>query len=70
MLKPTDIAIVSGARTAMGRYCGKLRDFTAMELGAIASKCAIQGLYDSLRVCHRNVIRFDQPLHGFVRSDL
>jgi acetyl-CoA acetyltransferase len=26
----------------MGRYCGKLRDFTAMELAAIASKCAIQ----------------------------
>jgi len=42
MLKPTDIAIVSGARTPMGRYCGKLRDFTAMELAAIASKCAIQ----------------------------
>src|SRR5947209_8466588 len=42
MLKPGDIAIVSGARTPMGRYCGKLRDFTAMELGAIASKCAIQ----------------------------
>src|SRR5213082_2356320 len=42
MLKPTDIAIVSGARTPMGRYCGKLRDFTAMDLGAIAGKCAIQ----------------------------
>lgn len=42
MLKPNDIAIVSGARTPMGRYCGKLRDFTAMELAAIASKCAIQ----------------------------
>jgi acetyl-CoA acetyltransferase family protein len=42
MLKPSDIAIVSGARTPMGRYCGKLRDFTAMDLGAIASKCAIQ----------------------------
>ncbi len=42
MLKPTDIAIVSGARTPMGEYCGKLRDFTAIELGAIASKCAIQ----------------------------
>ena len=26
----------------MGRYCGKLRDFTAMELGAIASKEAIK----------------------------
>src|SRR5437868_1673364 len=42
MLKATDIAIVNGARTPMGRYCGKLRDFTAMDLGAIASKCAMQ----------------------------
>jgi acetyl-CoA acetyltransferase family protein len=32
-----DIAIVNGARTPMGRYCGKLRDFTAQELAAIAS---------------------------------
>ena len=42
MLKPSDIAIVSGARTPMGRYCGALRDFTAMELGAIAGKEAIR----------------------------
>ncbi len=42
MLKPGDIAIVSGARTPMGRYCGKLRDLTAMELGAIAGKAAIE----------------------------
>src|SRR5204862_3687927 len=41
-LKPDDIAIVSGARTPFGRYCGKLKDFTAQELGAIAAKCAIQ----------------------------
>ena len=41
MLKPTDIAIVSGARTPMGRYGGKLRDFTAQELGAVAAKEAI-----------------------------
>src|ERR1700752_5455002 len=32
-----DIAIVNGARTPMGRYCGKLRDFTAQDLGAIAA---------------------------------
>jgi acetyl-CoA acetyltransferase family protein len=38
----TDIAIVSGARTPMGRYCGKLRDFTAIELAAIASQEAIR----------------------------
>ena len=42
MLKPGDIAIVSGARTPMGRYGGKLRDFTAQELGAVASKGAIE----------------------------
>jgi len=42
MLKPSDIAIVSGARTPMARYCGVLRDFTAMELGAIAGKEAIR----------------------------
>src|SRR5437660_2073166 len=42
MLQPTDIAIVNGARTPMGRYCGKLRDFTAMELAAVAGKEAIR----------------------------
>ncbi len=42
MLNAGDIAIVSGARTPMGEYGGKLRDFNAMELGAIASRCAIQ----------------------------
>src|SRR5258707_13000218 len=41
MLKPGDIAIVSGARTPFGRYCGKLKDFTAQELGTIAAKGAI-----------------------------
>jgi acetyl-CoA acetyltransferase family protein len=43
MLQPSEIAIVSGARTPMGDYqIGKLRYFTAQELGAIAGKCAIQ----------------------------
>jgi acetyl-CoA acetyltransferase family protein len=42
MLKPGDIAIVSGARTPMGRYCGKLKDSTAQELGAVAAKGAIE----------------------------
>jgi len=41
MLKPGEIAIVSGARTPFGRYCGKLKDFTAQELGAVAAKGAI-----------------------------
>jgi acetyl-CoA acetyltransferase family protein len=42
MLKPGDIAIVSGARTPFGRYCAKLKDFTAQELGAVAGKAAIE----------------------------
>ena len=42
MLQPGDIAIVAGARTPMGRFGGKLRDFTANDLGAIAAKCALQ----------------------------
>src|SRR3989442_5688411 len=42
MLKPGDIAIVSGARTPFGRYCGKLKDFTGQELGAVAAKGAIE----------------------------
>ena len=42
MLKAGEIAIVSGARTPFGRYCGKLKDFTAQELGAIAGKGAIE----------------------------
>src|ERR1700737_797757 len=42
MLKPGDIAIVSGARTPFGRYCGKLKDFTAKELGALAGRSALE----------------------------
>ncbi len=42
MLKPGDIAIVSGARTPFGRYCGKIKDYTAQELGAVAVKAAIE----------------------------
>jgi acetyl-CoA acyltransferase 2 len=42
MLKPGDIAIVSGARTPFGRYCGKLKDFTAQDLGAIAARGAME----------------------------
>ena len=41
-MKISDIAIVNGARTPMGRYGGKLRDFTAQELGAVAAKEAVR----------------------------
>jgi len=41
-MSPTDIVIVAGARTPMGRYLGALKDFTAMELGAIAGREAIR----------------------------
>jgi acetyl-CoA acetyltransferase family protein len=36
-----DIVIVSGKRTPMGEYGGVLRDFSALDLGAIAAKAAI-----------------------------
>src|SRR5450755_2779553 len=42
MLKPGDIAIVSGARTPIGRYCGKIKDYRAQELGAVEAKAAIE----------------------------
>src|ERR1700728_1291028 len=42
MLRPGDIAIVSGARTPSGRYCGKLKDCSAQELGAIAAQGAME----------------------------
>ena len=42
MLKPGDIAIVSGVRTPFGRYCGKIKDYTAQELGTVAAKAAIE----------------------------
>jgi acetyl-CoA acyltransferase 2 len=42
MPNTTDIAIVAGARTPMARYCGKLKDFTAQELAAVASTEAIR----------------------------
>jgi hypothetical protein len=42
MLKPGDIAIVSGAGTPFRRYWGKLKDLTSQELGAVAGKCAIE----------------------------
>ncbi len=42
MMKSGDIAIVSGARTPFGRYCGKLKDFTAQDLGAVAAKGAME----------------------------
>ncbi len=38
----TNIAIVSGVRTPMGRYGGKLRDFTAIELAAVAAQEAVR----------------------------
>src|SRR5512142_2280402 len=43
MIRVNEIAIVSGARTPMADYqAGKLRYFTAQELGAIAGKCAME----------------------------
>jgi acetyl-CoA acetyltransferase family protein len=37
-----DIYILGGARTPMGEYSGKLKDFSALELGAIAARAAME----------------------------
>ena len=36
-----DVYILGGARTPMGEYTGKLKDFSAIELGAIAARAAM-----------------------------
>ena len=36
------IVLVSGARTAVGKFGGSLKDFEASDLGAIAIKAAIE----------------------------
>lgn len=41
-MEPREIVIVAGARTAMGRYGGVLRGFSALELGAIAARAAVE----------------------------
>ena len=38
----TDTFIVGGARTPMAEYTGKLKDFSALDLGAIAARAAME----------------------------
>jgi len=50
---PTDIVIVAGARTPMARYTGSFSEVSAIELGAYASKAAIQRAgVDSAEIDH------------------
>ncbi len=37
-----DVYIIGGARTPMAEYSGKLKDFSAIELGAIAARAAME----------------------------
>ncbi len=37
-----DIYILGGARTPMGEYTGRLKDFSAIDLGAIAARAAME----------------------------
>jgi acetyl-CoA acetyltransferase family protein len=41
-VKSEDIFILGGARTPMAEYAGKLKDLSALDLGAIASRAAMQ----------------------------
>src|SRR5215213_5562121 len=38
----TEIYIIGGARTPMAEYAGKLKDLSALELGAIAARAAME----------------------------
>src|SRR5512141_2034277 len=40
--KDTDVVFLSGVRTPFGTFGGTLKDFTAIDLAAEASKCAIE----------------------------
>jgi len=37
-----EVVVVDGARTPFGEFCGALRDITAIDLGVVASKAALQ----------------------------
>src|SRR5881275_1717867 len=37
-----EIVITAGKRTPMGEYCGALREYSALELGSIAARAAIE----------------------------
>src|ERR1051325_4468190 len=39
----SDVVILSGARTPVGRFMGALQDFSAVDLGVIAARAAIEG---------------------------
>ena len=41
-MTPGNVYIVAGARTPMAEYVGALKDVSAIELGAIASRAALQ----------------------------
>ncbi len=41
-MNPREVVLVAGARTAMSRYGGSLREFSAQELGAVAARAAIE----------------------------
>ena len=38
----TDAVILSGARTPVGKFMGALKDFSAVDLGVIAARAAIE----------------------------
>ena len=41
-MNPREVVLVAGARTAMSRYGGPLRELSAQELGAVAARAAIE----------------------------
>jgi acetyl-CoA acetyltransferase len=56
---PTDVVIVSGARTPMARYTGAFSDVSAIDLAAVASK-------EAIRRSGANPEEFDHAIFGNV----
>ena len=41
-MQPSDVVILGGARTPMAEYVGAFKDLSALELGALAARAALE----------------------------
>ena len=61
-----DVFILGGKRTPMGEYVGALKDISAIDLGAIASKAALE----TTGVAPEEIKNHRQRAANFRRRDL
>ena len=53
----TDAVILSGARTPVGKFMGALKDFSAVDLGVIAARAAIERACPPCALCVLAAVR-------------